>query len=148
LSDSNKQANKPIGIIIAFSFGKGAVQEVARLKNEENINIQLITVDNIVVMAKKPTIAVSFTELNVNEKQLHEIEFTATATSDSGIEFFSWDWNYNANEGFKPEILPDKDGKQTQKFKTGAHCVAVKVIDNDSLENIAIVELKINTNEN
>ena len=80
MSDSNKQANKPIGIIIAFSFGKGAVQEVARLKNEENINIQLITVDNIVVMAKKPTIAVSFTELNVNEKQLHEIEFTATAT--------------------------------------------------------------------
>jgi site-specific DNA-methyltransferase (adenine-specific) len=80
LYDANKQANKPIGIIIAFSFGKGAIQEVARLKNEENITIQLITVDNIVVMAKKPTIAVSFTELNVNEKQLHEIEFTATAT--------------------------------------------------------------------
>jgi DNA modification methylase len=146
--ETNKQANQSIGIIIAFSFGKGAIQEVARLKNEENISIQLITVDNIVVMAKKPTISVSFTELNVNEKQLHEIEFTATATSDSGIEFFSWDWNYNANEGFKPEILRDKDGKQIQKFKSGAHCVAVKVIDNDGLENMAVVELKINTSEN
>jgi DNA modification methylase len=144
LYDANKQANKPIGIIIAFSFGKGAIQEVARLKNEENIIIQLVTVDNIIAIAKKPTIAVTFTELSVNDKQLHEIEFTATATSDSGIEFFSWDWNYNANEGFKPEILRDKDGKQTQKFKAGSHCIAVIVIDNDGLENIAVLNFKIN----
>jgi len=70
---------------------------------------------------------------------LHNIEFTAIGISNSGIEFFSWDWNYNANDGFKPEILHDKDGKQIQKFKAGTHCVAVKVIDNDGLENIAII---------
>jgi len=146
--ETNKHSNQPVGIIIAFSFGKGAIQEVARLKNEENIIIQLVTVENIVAIANKPTLTVTFTQLELDKKQLRDIEFIALGNSESGIEFYSWDWNYNANEGFKPAILRDKDGKQTQSFKAGTHCIAVKVIDNDGLENMAVIELKINESGN
>lgn len=50
---------------------------------------------------------------------------------------------YNAEEGFKPAIVRDKDGKQTQTFKIGTHCVAVKVIDNDGLEHTEVLNIKI-----
>ncbi len=138
------EKNKPIGIIIAFSFGKGAVQEVARLKNQENVIIELITVAEIVPIAKKPTLTVKFNDLGVNKKELREIEFTATAESESGIEFFAWDFNYNAEKGFNAEIMLDKDGKQTQKFKAGTYSIAVKVIDNEGLESTEVIKLKIN----
>jgi len=52
--------------------------------------------------------------------------------------------NYNAEKGFSAEILLDKEGKQIYKFKAGSHSIAVKVIDNEGLENIEIVKLKIN----
>jgi tRNA G10 N-methylase Trm11 len=52
--ERNKAENKPVGVIIAFSFGKGAIQEVARLKNEAHIIIKLVTVEEIVPIAKKP----------------------------------------------------------------------------------------------
>jgi hypothetical protein len=143
LYETAQRTNSQVGIIIAFSFGKGAIQEVARLKNEENIIVQLVTVESIVPIANKPKLTVTFTELESDKKkELRNVEFTAIGYSESGIEFFSWDWNYNANEGFKPEILRDKDGKQIQKFKAGSHCVAVKVIDNDGLENMEVIELK------
>jgi hypothetical protein len=38
----------------------------------------------------------------------------------------------------------DKEGKQTIVLKTGTHNIAVKVVDNDGLENIEIIKLKIN----
>ena len=38
----------------------------------------------------------------------------------------------------------DKEGKQIIVLKTGTHNIAVKVVDNDALENIEIVKLKIN----
>jgi len=144
LYEKNKSENKPIGIIIAFSFGKGAVQEVARLKNQENVKIELITVAEIVPIAKKPTLTVKFNDLGTDSKKLREIEFIATAESESGIEFFAWDFDYNTEKGFNAEIFLDKEGKQTYKFKAGSYSIAVKVIDNEGLENIEIVKLKIN----
>ncbi|MDR1758631.1 MAG: hypothetical protein LBR51_06735, partial [Bacteroidales bacterium] len=65
--------DKPFGYIIAFSFGKGAIQEVARLKLEEKIVIELVTVDKIVPLAKKPTISITIDELRITEKQEHEV---------------------------------------------------------------------------
>ena len=38
----------------------------------------------------------------------------------------------------------DKEGKQIIVLKTGTHNVAVKAVDNDGLENIEDVKLKIN----
>jgi DNA modification methylase len=143
LFDKNKTENKPTGVIIAFSFGKGAIEEVARLKNQDGVMIQLLKVEDIIPIAKKPTLTLKFNDLGVDAKKLREIEFVATAESDAGIEFYAWDWNYE-NAVFKFDIVNDKIGKQTQKFKAGTHCIAVKVVDNDGLESIEVVTLKIN----
>ena len=143
LFEKNIADGKPIGYIIAFTFGKGAIQEVARLKNHENIIIQLITVEEIVPIAKKPTLTVEVTPIETDKKGIHEIHFIATGNSPAGVEFFSWDFDYK-EPAFKAEILLDKKGEQTWKFKPGQHSIAVKVIDNDGLENIEVIKLKVN----
>lgn len=142
--DKNIKEQKPIGYIIAFSFGKGAVEEVARLKNKENTIIKLVTVEDIVPIAKKPTITVAVNDIGKDKKQLREIEFVATAQSVAGVEFYAWDFAYQADKGFKPQVLIDKEGKQLHKFKAGQHNIAVKVVDNDGLDNIEIIKLKVN----
>ena len=145
LYDKNKAAAEPVGFIIAFSFGKGAIQEVARLKNEENIIIRLVTVEEIVPIAKKPRMTVQIDDLGNDAKGLRLIEFTATGESESGIEFYSWDFDYKEDEKiFKAEILLDKTGKQSWKFKPGTHTIAVKAIDNEGLEAIEIIKIKVN----
>ncbi|OUD12169.1 DNA-methyltransferase [Thioflexithrix psekupsensis] len=75
--NENKAAKNLIGIIIAFSFGKGAIQEVARLKNQDNLIIELITVEQIIPIAKKPKLTVTFNDLGLDNKELREIEFIA-----------------------------------------------------------------------
>ena len=145
LFEKNKANSEPVGHIIAFSFGKGAVQEVARLKNVENIIIKLVTVEEIVPIAKKPRINVKIDDLGDDIKGLRLIEFTATGESDSGIEFYSWDFDYKEEEKiFKAEIIIDKIGKQNWKFKPGTQNIAVKVVDNEGLEAIEIIKIKVN----
>jgi hypothetical protein len=144
LFDKNIVNNKPVGYIIAFSFGKGAVEEVARLRLRENIIIELVTVDKIVPIAKKPTLTIEINELNRDTKGIREIEFIAAGTSEAGIEFYSWDFEYNMERGFKASIIIDKNGKQQRKLKAGLHTVAVKVVDNDGLESIEVIKLKVN----
>lgn len=144
LYDKNIKESKPIGYIIGFSFGKGAVEEVARLKNKENVIIKLVEVSDIVPITKKPTILVEVKELARDKKNIREIEFNAKGESEAGIEFFSWDFNYNSQIGFKPEIIIDKEGKQQYKFKPGHHTIAVKVVDNDGLDNVEVIKLKVN----
>jgi site-specific DNA-methyltransferase (adenine-specific) len=139
-----KAAGLPVGYIIAFSFGKGAIQEAARLRNEEGAIIELIRVDSIIAIAKKPKLSVTVQDLGKNTKGIQEITFTATAESDAGIEFYAWDWNYKNDAGFKPSIMIDKTGIQTQLFKAGKHCIMVKVIDNEGLESTEMIQLKIN----
>ena len=142
--EKNKAEEKPIGILIAFSFGKGAIQEVARLKNQENIMIELMTVEQIIPISKKPKLTVIFNDLGLDNKNLREIEFTAQGESEAGIEFYAWDFDYQVDSGFKANVMIDKDGKQRYKFKTGSFQIAVKVVDNDGLENLEVIELKVN----
>ncbi len=142
--DQNIESEKPIGYIIAFSFGKGAIQEVARLKNKENIRIELLSVSDIVPIAQKPKLHLTFEDLGIDAKGLREVKFQAEAQSESGIEFFTWDLKYFENKGFNPQILFDKTGKQNCKFKAGAHQIAVKVIDKEGLENLEVLDLNIN----
>jgi site-specific DNA-methyltransferase (adenine-specific) len=144
LFEKNIAAKKPIGYIIAFSFGKGAIEEVARLKNKEDRIIKLVTVEEIIPIAVKPVIGVHINELEKDEKGNRHIEFIAAGQSPAGIEFYSWDFTYDKDKGFKASIIIDKEGKQTQVFKTGLHSIAVKVMDNDGLENMEIIKLKIN----
>ena len=140
--EKNKAANTPIGFIIAFSFGKGAIEEIARLRNEENCIIKLVTVEEIVPIAKKPSLKVEMQDLG-KVKELRQISFVATGQSEAGVEFYAWDFAYNETN-FNPEILLDKTGKQTYLFKAGEHKIAVKVVDNEGLETLEVLKLKIN----
>jgi len=142
LYEKNKKNAQPVGYIIAFSFGKGAVQEVARLQNEENVIIQLVTVEEIVPIAKKPNLSIEINDLGADAKGIREIEFIAK--TDVEVEFFGWDWDYVEGESFKAEVLLDKTGKQTKKFKPGTYTIAVKAIDFEGLEAIEIIKLKVN----
>jgi len=140
----NINEKKTVGYVIAFSFSRGAMQEVARLKNEEGIIITLKQVEDIVPISKKPTL-----QLHMESKQIKdawEISFTAMGGSSSGIEFYSWDFNYDEGSGFKAEIMIDKPGLQKRTFTTGTHTIAVKVIDTDGLENLEVVRLQVNGN--
>ena len=71
----NVKANTPVGYIIAFSFGKGAIEEVARLKNESKTIIKLIRVEEIVPIAVKPVIGVHVNELEKDDKGNRKIKF-------------------------------------------------------------------------
>jgi len=144
LFDRNVEEKKSVGYIIAFSFGKGSVEEVARLKLKENVIIELVTVEKIVPIAKKPTIKIAITELERDEKGTREIQFVAFGASEAGIEFYSWDFNYNRENGFKAAVMIDKEGKQIVKLKAGEHSIAVKVVDNDGLESVENIRLKVN----
>jgi DNA modification methylase len=144
LFTKNQKAKNPIGYIIAFSFGKGAIEEVARLKNEDNIIVKLVKVEEIVPIAVKPVIGVHINELERDENGNRKIEFVATGQSPAGIEFYSWDFTYNKEKGFKPSVIIDKEGKQILNLKSGTYNIAVKVVDNDGLENIEVIKLKIN----
>ncbi len=144
LFEKNAAALKPVGTVIAFSFGRGAIEEASRLKNEERILIRLLRVEEIVPVAVKPAISVHISEAEQDEKGTRKIAFAATGQSPAGIEFYSWDFMYDAEKGFKPQVLLDKAGTQTCSFKTGSHAIAVKVVDNDGLENLEVIRLKIN----
>ena len=140
--DKNKAEQKPIGFVIAFSFSRGAIQEVARLKNEENVLIKLVTVEEIVPISKKPVLQVEIKDLGTN-KQLREIEFVAKGESEAGIEFYAWDFGYNG-QSFLPTVLLDREGTQVYRFKAGEHQIAVKVVDNEGLESLEVIRLKVN----
>jgi hypothetical protein len=143
--EKNVAEKKPVGYIIAFSFGKGAIEEAARLRNSENIIIKLVTVEDIVPLSVKPAVAVHINEAARDEKGVRQIEFTAVGESPVGIEFYSWDFAYDAEQKkFKPTVIMDKEGTQLVSLKPGAHTIAVKVVDNDGLENIEVVKMKIN----
>jgi site-specific DNA-methyltransferase (adenine-specific) len=149
LYEKNLKAGSPVGHIIAFSFGKGAVEEASRLKTKDGIFIKLVKVEDIVPIALKPVIGVHINELERDYADgtsvgNRKIEFIAQGQSPAGIEFYSWDFAFNEDKGFKPSVIIDKLGKQVLTLKTGEHVLAVKVVDNDGLENTEIVRLKIN----
>jgi hypothetical protein len=145
LFTKNVEAKKPVGYIIAFSFGKGAIEEVSRLNTMDKIIIKLVKVEDIVPIAVKPSIGVHIKELSRDGKGIRQIEFIASGDSPAGIEFYSWDFNYNPEKKrFKAQILLDKEGKQIISLKPGMHIIAVKVVDNDGLENMEVVKLTVN----
>ena len=143
--ENNKKNKNPVGYIIAFSFSKGAIEEAARLRVKENVLIELITVDRIVPIANGPTgITVKMREVSRNAWGSAEIEFIATGKSESGIEFYAWDFAFDEEKGFKPSEIMDKSGKQVHTFKAGVHTIAVKVVDNEGLESVELIKLKVN----
>jgi len=139
LFEKNKAEGKTVGYIIAFSFGKGAIEEVARLKNKEHIIIELKKVSDIVTYGKPPKVT-----LTANELEQHKYAFEATAESEAGIEFYSWDFNHKPEDGFKADIYLDKEGKQIRKLKPGKHQIAVEAVDTSGLDGMDKIKLEVN----
>lgn len=93
---------------------------------------------------KKPNIKIEVSELSRDAGGVRELEFIAVGESNSGIEFYSWDFDYNDGKGFRASVIIDKDGRQQHKLKAGLHRIAVKAVDNDGLENVETIKLKVN----
>jgi DNA modification methylase len=142
LFEKNKAASKPVGHIIAFSFGKGAVAEAARLKNKEGIIIDLKKVNEIVDYGSGPKVSITSKEME-DYKYLLE----ASAESDAGIEFYSWDFDHKPEEGFKADVVIDRDGKQVKQFEPGEHHIAVEAVDKEGLEGAGELTLKVKGTE-
>ncbi|GAB6391950.1 MAG: site-specific DNA-methyltransferase [Treponematales bacterium] len=142
--EQNVRDRKTAGTIIAFSFGRGAIEEASRLKTEEGIIIKLVTVADIVPIAAKPALNVRINETERGGDGTRKLEFTAVGESPAGIEFYSWDFAYDEKKGFRAQVYIDKEGKQVLTCKAGEYSVAVKVVDNDGLENIEVIRLKVN----
>ncbi|MDR0525319.1 MAG: hypothetical protein LBG90_05555, partial [Spirochaetaceae bacterium] len=53
-------------------------------------------------------------------------------------------FSFDPEKGFKPEVIIDKEGKQIISLTTGRHSIAVKVVDNEGLENMETIALNIN----
>jgi len=139
--------NKSIGRIFAFSFGSGAYKEVARLKIENKINIELIKISDIVQMAKKPKLKITVNKLS-NDKNGVEFEFIASVQEPETLEFFSWDFNLKTNiknkPMFKASILIDKKGYQKKILNAGTYQIACRALDKSGFKSIEIVKIKIN----
>jgi hypothetical protein len=141
LFEKNKAAGKAVGYIIAFSFGKGAIEEIARLKNRKQIIIELKKVSDIIPYDNPHKIT-----LTAEETEHSKYSFEATAESENEIAFFSWDFKHKPEDGFNPEILLDKDGKQVRKFQPGEHHIAVEAVDNKGLDGQDKVKIKVKEN--
>lgn len=143
LYNESIQNQKPIGYIIAFSFGKGLVEEIARLRNHDGIIIELVKVEDIIPIAHKPKFQVILKDLGKDEKGLHEIEFSIKKDLSSNIVMCSWAWKYrNQNQVF--DVIRDTDGNQKHKFEPGEHIIAVKAVDDNGLESIDEIKLVVN----
>ena len=128
------------GYIIAFSFGKGAVEEVARLKNEEGLIIELIKVEDIVPLASKPKVELFFEDLGV-EKEKRKIKFIAKA--DSKIEIYQWDFAFDGKE-FKPSEMFEKSNEIETLFEKGSHVIICKAVDENGIDGIAELKIQVN----
>jgi DNA modification methylase len=138
LFDKKIANGETAGYIIAFSFGKGAVEEIARLKNKNSTVIKLVKVSDIVAYGKKPEVSLSAGNIDENE-----FEFTAKAKSELDIDFYAWDFSHSEQNGFKPDILFDKTGQQTKKFPDGEHQIAVEAVDEDGISGTDKVKIKV-----
>jgi hypothetical protein len=83
--------------------------------------------------------------VSVTSKELENYRYLleASAESDVGIEFYSWDFDHNPEEGFKADVVIDKDGKQVKIFEPGEHNIAVEAVDKEGLEATGELILKV-----
>jgi DNA modification methylase len=139
--EKNINEKQPIGYIIAFSFGKGIKEEVSRLRMNDGVIIELVTVDEIIDIAHKPHINVQTLQ---DENNPYNLTFIATLEADSIASAFSWDFNYDATKGFNAEIFNDTTGKQSKTFQQGTYNIAVRAVDENYLQAMYVFKLKVN----
>ena len=119
------------GIICAFSFGSGAEKEVARLRAETDINIELKPIDKIIKVNKPPTL-----KLSIDNKII-----SADAKDPDG-EIVNFTWWIADPQNSSPYILRDTKGSlDISDLKPKPKEVWCRVTDNSG--NSTIKSIKI-----
>jgi len=133
----NKKEGQVCGFIIGFEFSKDLINEVSRLKNKENIIIELKYIRDIIPYENPPKVTLSAEEI----EEL-KYKFEANAESETGIDFFSWDLSHNEKE-FRADVVMDKKGVQEKKFTEGEHHIAVQAVDKKGLSGTDKVKIDV-----
>jgi len=135
--EKNKKEGQACGFIIGFEFSKDLINEVSRLKNQENIIIELKYIRDIIPYENPPEVTLSAEELeNLKYK------FEAKTKSKTGVDFFSWDLSHNEIE-FKADVVMDKKGIQEKKFTEGEHHIAVQAVDKKGLSGTDKIKIDV-----
>jgi hypothetical protein len=137
LFEQNKREGQICGFIIGFEFSKDLINEIARLKNNENILIELKYVRDIIPYENPPKVT-----LTAEKLEDLKYKFEAKAESETGIDFFSWDLSHNQQE-FKADVIMDKEGIQEKKFTEGEHHIAVQAVDKKGLSDTDKVKIDV-----
>ena len=162
LFKKNIANNQVCGTIIAFSFSRGCIEEVARLRNKKNIIFDLKRVDEIVNVAMSPQIKLDIIKSEKNVAQQNwEITFKVEINNDQQLSknlLVFWDFDYQQSNGFtfsvneknhkNQQFILEKDKNneilQSHIFSAGEHSVAVKISDEDGLESIDFLRFHLN----
>ena len=114
-------------VLVAFSFGKGVYSEVVDMKIKDNFNILLLTVEDILPVARPPKVKMSATDKTATEGFW---EFVATA--EHKVENYSWTIKT------KDDIVASESMSTSNTFgkainKKGDYTVVVQVVDENGL---------------
>ena len=122
-----------------------------RLKMQEGIDINLVEVKDIISIASRPHIEIKTLQSDNNQ---YELTFIATPDSNVKIAGYNWDFNYKSDEGFNAcEVSDEKGkkvgymdllGKQTKVFAPGTYIIAVRAVDDNMLNDIFTIKIKVN----
>jgi hypothetical protein len=135
--EKNKKEGQVCGFIIGFDFSKDIINEVAKLKNVENIVVELKYIRDIIPYENPPKV-----KLTAKELEDLKYRFEAKADSKTGIDFYSWDFSHD-DEEFKVDVIMDKEGVQEKKLSEGEHNIAVKAVDKQGLSGTDKVKIKV-----
>ncbi len=103
-----QRAKKKEGHIIAWSFGTGARNEVARLKNEEDILIHLVEVGSFLKINHRPLVEI--TEMSKDDKN---VEVVAIAKDQDKDNIVLWNWYING-ELCHTDVVCQRDRKSQE----------------------------------
>ncbi len=103
-----QRAKKKEGHIIAWSFGTGARNEVARLKNEEDILIHLVEVGSFLKVNHRPLVEI--TEMSKDDKN---VEVVAIAKDQDKDNIVLWNWYIDGELGCT-DVVCQRDRKSQE----------------------------------
>jgi DNA modification methylase len=127
--------------LIAFSFGSGAKQEVARLKREQDIEIRLVEVSKIIPLSTRPKIKLVVKE----NKEAGYWEFVIEKKDKSEIEFYTLQIFEKTKTGtFETKIFENflKENNYNQALKKGEYKIVATATDEFGLvgrEEVSVV---------
>jgi hypothetical protein len=126
-------------ILVAFSFGKGVYAEVVDMKLSDNFNILLLTVEDILPVARPPKVEIA---------SFHDVEkgfwtWTANCQTTSKIENYSWTIrDLKTSEIIDTETLC-KENTFSKALKKGNYKISCEVVDEDGLSGNEEVEFLV-----